>query len=260
MLDNKFLNHPIFLQLPKLAEFYEHLSFNVMGFIPLGTMSIINIDSYIYTSIQGTLDSIHTILLKGRINDGYALLRKYYDATIINTYISLYLEENFSIDNFVVTKIDNWIKGKEHLPEYRIMNDFINKSKKVEKINTILKKDQRYKFLRNRCNDHTHYNHYLNVLYNDNQIYLENRTKYLDRFCEDLQNIFISHFAYTFWINDHYMMSSDYVDCLDCGIEPELDSQYWVVPFVQEIFDSVIKINRMDLADEILKNTCMVLR
>ncbi len=44
------------------------------------------------------------------------------------------------------------------------------------------------------------------------------------------------------------MMLSDYVDSLDCGITPEEGSQYWVAPFVQNIFDLVINKERPDIA------------
>ena len=70
----------------------------------MGTKAILNIDTYIFSSIQGTVDSIKTILTNGRINDSYALLRKYYDSTIINIYSSLYLQDNHSLENFIVEK------------------------------------------------------------------------------------------------------------------------------------------------------------
>jgi hypothetical protein len=52
-------------------------------------------------------------------------------------------------------------------------------------------------------------------------------------------------------------MSSDYIDSLDCGVTPEPDSQYFVAPFVQEIFDTLITKNRADLSTEIKKKTIM---
>ncbi|MBU1297552.1 MAG: hypothetical protein KKB77_00145 [Bacteroidetes bacterium] len=55
------------------------------------------------------------------------------------------------------------------------------------------------------------------------------------------------------------MLSSDYVDSMDLGLTPEEDSQYLVAPFIQEIFDKVIKKNRMDLALEIKSHTAMKL-
>jgi len=259
IIDSTYQEHQVFKQLSEYSGFYKSLSFSIFGFVTQGTNAICNIDSYVYSSIQGTLESIKDILIKGRINDSYALLRKYYDSTIINVYSNLYLDDNFSLENFVVEKIDNWIKGKEQLPEYRVMSQYIRKSKKLSQINELLYRDNTYKSIRDRCNDHTHYNFYQNMLINDNEIYLNNRLDALNTFSKDLENIFILHFSYLFYLNDHYMMSSDYVDSLEYGITPEEGSQYYVAPFIQKIFDDVIKRNRMDLAEEIKKNTSMKL-
>jgi hypothetical protein len=129
----------------------------------------------------------------------------------------------------------------------------------LSKINELLYKDKTYKKIRDRCNDHMHYNFYHNVLLNDNEIYLKNRLESLNTFSKDLENIFVLHFSYLFYLNGHYMMSSDYVDSLDCGIEPKEGSQYFVAPLVQKIFDTVMKKNRMDLAEEIISKTSMKL-
>jgi len=230
-----------------------------MQFVSMGTHSVINIDTYVYSSMQETLKSIREILLQGRINDAYALLRKYYDAAIINIYTNLYLDDHFSIENFIVEKIENWLKGKEQLPDIRSMNNYIQKSEKVSAIYKLLYKDKRYSELRERCNNHTHYNFYYNVLLNNHQMFSEHKVAILNRFAKDLENIFILHLSYLFYLNDHFMMASDYIDCLDCGITPEPGSQYWVAPFVQEIFDNVIKQNRMDLALEIKSKIAMQL-
>ena len=88
---------------------------------------------------------------------------------------------------------------------------------------------------------------------------MKNRTAILNRFSKDLENIFVFHLSYLFYLNDHYMMSSDYVDSLESGLTPEEGSQYYVAPFIQEIFDSVIKKSRMDLAIEIKTKTSMLL-
>lgn len=259
MIDEKYTNHHVFGQLSKYSDFYKDLSFAVMCFKTHGTNGIINIDTYAYSSIRGTIESIKDILLKGRINDSYALLRKYYDSAIINAYSNLYLQDNFSIDNFIVEKIDKWIKGKEQLPEYRVMSSYIRSSDKLKSINELLFQDDRYKKLRDRCNDHTHYNYYHNLLSNDAEIYSNKRIKYLDRFSKDLEDLFILHFAYIATLNDHYLMSEDYVDALEIGMEPQEGSQYFVATFVQKMFSSVIKINRPDLATEIKNKTEMQL-
>jgi hypothetical protein len=124
-MDKAYTEHPVFGLLSKYAEFYGNLSLSIFAFVSMGTKAIINIDTYVFSSMQGTLESIRDILINGHINDAYALLRKYYDAATINIYSDLYLDEHFSIENFVVEKIENWLKGKEQLPDIRGMNNYI---------------------------------------------------------------------------------------------------------------------------------------
>lgn len=259
-MNKEFVEHHVFEQLSQYIEFYDCLAERIFGFVQLGTKAIFNIDTYVFSSIRGTLESIKEILAKGRVNDSYALLRKYYDSAIINIYTDLYLDDNFSISNFVVDKINNWLHGTEKLPEYRVMSQYIHNSPKLSKINQLLYKDSTLRETRERCNDNTHYNSFFNILLNDNEIVLKGRMDSLNKFSIDLDNIFIMHFSYIFFLKDIYMMASDYTDNLDCGLEPEPNSQYLVAPFVQEVFDNVIKKKRMDLASEIINNTPMRLQ
>ena len=120
-------------------------------------------------------------------------------------------------------------------------------------------KDKRYKDIRQRCNDYTHYNFYHNLIINDNQVHLENRVRTLDTFSKDIENILILHFTYLFTIKEDYMSSNDYLDYLEMGQKPPPDSQYWVAPFIQNMFDSVIKKKRIDIATEIIKSSSMKL-
>jgi hypothetical protein len=55
------------------------------------------------------------------------------------------------------------------------------------------------------------------------------------------------------------MVSSDYMDSIEMGIQPEEDSQYWVASFVQEVFNKIIKLKRYDLAEVIKQHTMMQL-
>jgi hypothetical protein len=255
--DKEYQNHEVFADLERYTAFYESLAHSVFGFATAGTRAICNIDSYLFSSVEGTLASIRTILRDGRINDAYALLRKYYDSAVINIYTCLYLQENFSIENFVVKQIESWLRGTDRLPEFRIMSQYIRSSPRVAPITALLFVDDRYKQIRDRCNDHTHYNFYRNVLLNDNQIFLSDRHRALEEFFNDLRDVLILHVAFMFFLNDHYMMSSDYVDCLECGMTPEPDSQYWVAPFVQDIFDQTVKRARPDIAATIKQHSSM---
>jgi hypothetical protein len=257
--DDTNKQHRVFAQLDRYASFYQQLAMSIFSFASMGTKTIYNMDTYVYSSMQGTVESIKVILLSGRINDAYALLRKYYDSAVINIYSNLYLKDNFSIDNFVVEKINAWLMGKEKLPDYREMSQYVKASDMLKPINDLLSKDDRYKHIRDRCNDHTHYNFFYYVMLNDNEIYLKDRDKNLEQIAEDMQDIFILHLGYLFIMNDHYMMSSDHLDALECNMEPEKNSQYWVAPFIQEIFDQVVTPRRGDITSAIKTVSAMQL-
>jgi hypothetical protein len=256
-LEKEYFDHKVFKQLAELTEFYSSLAISTMRFISQGTKAWLNMDTYVFSSIEGTIESIRDILLKGRINDSYALLRKYYDSTVINVYSNLYLKDHFNHKNFVVSQIDNWRNGTETIPEYRVISKYIKESEQLKPITLLLHQDKKYKSIRDRCNNHTHYNFYHNILSNDNQIYFPGRMKLLDAFSADLDNIFIQHFAYLFYLNDHYMMSEDYIDSLDIGMTPEEGSQYEVAPFIQEMFTNVVNAKRPDIGNVLKKNTEM---
>jgi len=259
MLDTDYKKHKIFSELSEYIDFYKLLSDSIFQFCTSGTSSICNIDSYVISSIQGTLESIKLILENGKINDSYALIRKYHDSVVINIYEILYLKDNFSIENFIVKKINDWLHNRKRLPRYRDMMEYICKSQELSRVNKMLDLKGRYQNIRDKCNDHTHYNLFYYMMLNDNQIYLKDRMKFLDELSGDVRDIFIQHFIWLFMLNWQYMMSSDYVDSIECGISPEVDSQYWVAPFVQKVFDRIIKKYRMDLALEIKNTTCMKL-
>ncbi len=259
-LGKEYTEHPIFEQLHFYSEFYSFLSYSAIGWHLNGTRFIMNLDTYTYSSIKGTINSISEILFKGRINDAYSLLRKYYDSIIINIYTNLYLLDNFDFENLVVEKIDKWIKGIDTIPEYRVISKYIKDSSRLISINKLLSIDDRYKQIRDRCNNNTHYNFYSNVLLNDNKIYNPDRVKWLNYFTKDIEDLFIMHFSYIFFLNQHYMTSTDYRDSLEEGLQPEENSEYWVAPFVQETFDKIIKVKRSDIAQEIRNFTILQLK
>src|SRR3990170_5200086 len=259
MINKDYLEHNVFEQLQYYADFYTNLALRIMGFIPHGTNKFFNIDTYMYTSIQGTLESIKNILKNGRINDSYTLLRKYYDSIIINIYSILYLKDNFTFEKFVVEQIDNWIKGKDRLPEFRTMSKYIKSSNQVSGLNKLIEKDFTYMEIRNRCNDHTHYNSYRYVVLNDNSVYNPNQLTILDSFSKDLRNLFIFHLSYVFYLNEYYMSSDDFIMSLEEGLTPEDNSQYYVASFIQDMFDKEIKKYRTDLYELIKSTTSMML-
>lgn len=254
--DKEYQEHAIFNELEQYSQFYDFLSYSIFGWFNMGVQGF-NFESQFLNSMQGTIKSIKILLENKTINDAYALTRKYYDSIVIHIYANLYLEDNFSLENFVVEKINNWLEGKEKLPTYSEMNQYLNSHIKLETINKLLKEKKDIN-LRQRLNDHTHYNYFQYMILNNSGIVLNaHRMKALDQLSNDLKGLFIKHFIWLFTIKDHYMMSSDYIDYLDCGETPPEGVQYDVASFVQEAFDNIIKIHREDLAIELKNSTCM---
>ena len=130
----RYKEHAVFEDLDKFISFYNSLSFSVMSFATLGTKAIINIDTYVYSSIQGTLESIKIVLKSGRLGDAFSLLRKYHDSIILNVYTNLYLEKNRNQEKFVVQEITDWLSGKKKLPDntYGSMSSYIEKSNELK--------------------------------------------------------------------------------------------------------------------------------
>jgi len=255
--DEKYRQHNVFSELDEYINFYRSLSISVMNFATMGTTAVVSMDTYVYSSIQGTVDSIKTLLEKGRVNDCYCLLRKYHDSVVINVYSNLYLQDHRSNESYIVEKINNWLHGKEKLPEYRIMSQYIRKNSVLKELNELLHYDSLYKNIRERCNDHTHYNYFKNVLVNDSEVYLKGRARSLDELSKDLRAIFILHLSYICTVCQHYMMSSDHIDYLECGMLPPADSQYWVAVFFQNAFSKILMKDRPDIGLVILNSTTM---
>lgn len=257
----EYQNHAVFKTIDKGIEFYDHIDYAVMGFATIGTKSIINIDSMLYSSIKGTLESINMVLNKGHIGDAFCLLRKYYDSCILNLYTNVFLGEHKDTANIFVSEVVQWLDGKEKLPHntFKAMRSYLVKSEISKEIIDLVFSNQNYEETRQRCNDYTHYNYFDNVLANDNKLHFYDRVSSLNKFQNDLENILIFHTSCLFHINGHYMAASDYMDALEMGIQPESNSQYWVAPFIQNFFDVLICTKRPDVAIFIKKHTAMML-
>jgi len=251
-----YQDHHVFNTLTQLDEFYGRLADSVFLWTSIGTRALGNIDSYLFSSIQGTLSSIQFSLRDGRINDARALLRMYYDSVVINIWTNLYLDENFSLEEYIVEKVDKWINGGEKLPRFESMVKKLEKSPRLSHVTNVLS-PERYVAIRKRCNDHTHYNFYRTLLLNCRDVNVRTRQNEMDALAVDVKDLFVLHLAYLFTIREHYMSSSDFVDYLEVGIVPEPNSQYWVAPFVQQVFDDVVKPHRPDVASVLIQTTMM---
>jgi hypothetical protein len=259
ILPNEYRNHPVFSELETYMRFYDSVADMIFPIIQTGTSAISNLDAVIMLSMRGTMKSISLQLQEGLINDAYALVRKYHDSIIINAWEMAYLQNHQNMESMIVIKIDGWMKGKGRLPKYEAMMKYLNRVKSLERINALLYKNDYYDRIRMRCNDHMHYNFFHYMYLNDPDSYNPVKLKYLTNFSDAMRHLFIMHWAYTFTLNDYYMRSSDYIDALEVGSAPEVGSENWVSPYIQKTFDTVIKVYRKDIADEIKNSTSMQL-
>lgn len=257
-IDKMYQEHKVFNLLESLIEFYSAEYMMGPDFVTSGVVSgLLNIDHVVCASQAGTLDSIRVVLIEGRINDAYALVRKYYDGIIVGIYVNVYLAENFSIDNFVVEKIQNWVANKEKLPSSEKMLKAIRNYQPLQELEKLFDWDGVYHKIRRLSNGNTHYNKLYYMWLNNNMIYNPKRVKELDNIYSSVQHLFILHFAYMYSLNPQYMMSSDYVDALDIGQQPEENSQYWVASYVREVFEKIVKPKRPDIAEFMKAHTEM---
>ena len=246
--------------LDSLIEFYNSMYMFGLDFITNGIMSgLLNIDYVVCGSLAGTLESVRIVLKQGRVNDAYALVRKYHDGIIATTYINVYIAENYSLDHFIVEKIQKWVQNKQKLPSSEKMLDVIRKHQPLIELEKLFDFDGLYHRIRRLTNGNTHYNKLYYLWLNNNMIHNPNRVKELDNIYSCVLHLFILHFSYMFSLNPEYMMSSDYVDALDLGMEPEEGSQYWVATYVSKVFEDVVAPKRPDIAEYMRNHTEMQL-
>ncbi len=257
--DYKYVNHQIFEELNYYAQFYEYLSDAVMSFSTAGTTAIMSIDTYVFMSMKGTIESINLVLKDGKLNDAYALLRKYYDSVIVNAYTNLYINDNVGRAGYYIAEINDWLHGKKPLPRMPKMSKYLDKSESLSELNTLLKLDNRYDGIRDRCNDNMHYNFFALLMLNEGKIHMKERPRHLEQLRLDIRDVFILNMSYILTIQECYMMSSDYVDYLEMGMTPPEGSQYWVASFVQDMMSNVLSQERPDIFELLKSQTCMEL-
>ncbi len=237
-----YTKHKIFEEIEDYKEFYDSISFSCHCFVPNGVEAMLNYASYIFNSIQSTLDSVKILFENGRINDAYVLIRKLFDDILVEIYIDILRKDYFDYEeNSIVHDANEWIKGKHRIPCLKVIKKTIKDSPTTKDIypffgwDTYLKKD------RELLDDSVHSNRYSKMLINCDQLYIENREKYLDNASAVLKHIFTLHLSFIFYLNPQYMMDSTYIDYLDEGATPPEGSENRIAVYAQEAFDNYIK-------------------
>ena len=259
-------DHIVFTYLDTIKSFYNTLSWcNISGVETTAILSqsiIFSTKTYIYSSIEGTIESISALLRNGRCNDAFALVRKYCDSIILDIYKYILVREiedrfhlELSIECIKDNRIKAWIDSEDALfnekETGKIYAKIADVHPQLTKLFNLTDRDTLYHKLRNICNDNVHYNHLYNMMANDYEMiksHKEMRNFYINSISKAIVLFFTIHFAFIYESNPMIYMSTDYVDHLDCGASPPEGCERWVCQPVQNAFDDVVKPNNPSIA------------
>lgn len=271
--DKSYQSHQVHAYVKTVYEFYHEVGESPVTFGTLGLKGVIDLDRVIFESLAETMDTIFHTLSKGRINDTYALLRKYRDSITAHVYIILYLKNSFSesksnplhdfkVDfeksKYIVQKIQDWIERKEKLPKYSDMILYILNEPFSDEYWALMNK-RYYVDLGKRCNDQLHLNFYGSFFQNIPD-YMYDRTPLLERLSKDIEALFIWHLTYILVFSGNLVVASDHLDYLECGQTPPENSQYWVAPVALKTYDETIRKKFPKLDKLIQDHTYMYLK
>lgn len=216
----------------------------------------------VMTSAELTAGSIISCCESACLADANTLLRKYRDDLFFYLYVSVYDSNNKLGTN--ETKINRMKKQIEHWLENSSsdlhIGDVLKEIGTSPKISAAVKKYNLQSFfddIGGRLNNFVHSNGFeyynLNVnAYSDYEL-IERLKKLLG----DMKFITVTFLFLLILCSPLSVMSTDYIDSLDCNMAPVEGSQYWVAPFVERFLadniDSIYK-NCMDYLKE---NTLM---
>ena len=245
-LPKEYREHEIFTNLESINDLYDFLSNNSFNFPCEGLLlAFSNIDTYIFSSIKGTIDSVRLLLKKVHLNDAFALVRKYFDEIFLDVYLTVYRKEQIRKDpngwGVTVERVKKWMTGTFKMPLYPNMIKYFGRSELYSPLFAFFDFDKRYRQIRDILDDNMHMNSYQLMRFNDNEMHNEYKTRYLNLLSTCICDLFRFHFASCLYLNPHYCVASDYLDYLDMGLTPPQGSQDWVANAAQEMFDKMIK-------------------
>lgn len=258
-IKEKYFGHNVFELLKELKSFYTGMLFNDNTSTIAIVENVINFNSKIYESISNTIDSISILLSKGHISDAASLMRKYNDAVTLHVLLHILsdeeqqkmLEESHTMyDNIV----NSWVYGRGLLMKQE--DSIIPKLKdKDEELTRILFNHFKiYNKGRTIGDDNVHYNTWEAFMINCHQIMdYELALRYLDDMNSSIRLIFSIHFACLAIFNPMSMIDEEAIQTISYG----QDTEYYVTPFVSDMFSKHIKAYDFELAHYLEQRTTL---
>ena len=173
-----YKNHKVFKEIDCMMKLYGNISFACFPFVPSGTSLIMNYVTYTYQAIQGTLESIKTLLEIGRISDAYTLVRKYFDDVMVDLYIDVIRKDGYDWLKFeCVDDVEKWIKSKHRIPPIKKILVTLKNSVCTKELYPYFGWDTYFNQNRTILDDFVHSNRYSLMVLNCSDVYLQNREK-----------------------------------------------------------------------------------
>lgn len=204
----------------------------------------------ILTASELTAGSIISCCESGCMADAYSLVRKYRDDLFFYLYIVVYDSSNKLDGKSLAVEqmqenIERWIKNDLDNLHIGTVLQAIGQSSQARNAVQKYKLRSYFDTLNKKLNDYVHSNGV--AFYNRNfNVYQGSALqKQLEALLNDMRFITITFLFLLTLCSPLSIMSTDYVDCLDCVITPPDGSLYWVAPFVIDFFN-----RNIDLIDE----------
>ena len=200
----------------------------------------------ISTSIEFTVGNIIMCCERACIADANTLLRKYRDDLFFYLYVVVFNSRKYLENSNNITKmeenISRWIQnGLDNLYIQEVLSA-IGKSPELKEAVTAFELQKSFSDIGERLNDFVHGNGYeyynrVVVRYKENECY-----NYAKRIYDDMKYVTVTFLFLLILCSPHLVMSTDYIDYLDCGEVPPKDVQYLVAPFIERFISDNINL------------------
>ena len=216
----------------------------------------------ISTSSELTAGSIISCCESGCMADAYSLLRKYRDDLFFYLYIVVYdscskLDGKSPVVEQMKANIERWINNDLDDLYIGTVLQAMGQSPRVKE--AVQKYDLKsyFEVLGDRLNNYVHSNGVSFYNRNVNAYSEKNLQRLLQTLQTDMRSITITFLFLLTLCSPLSIMSTDYVDSLDCNMTPPDGSQYWVEPFVTSFFKKNIVLIDESCMKYIQDNTLM---
>ena len=215
------------------------------------------------TSCELTSGSIVSCCESGCMADAYSLLRKYRDDLFFYLYIVVYdtckkLGVNIQKTIQMEENIEKWISNDLSDLHIGTVLQAIGQSPWAKEA---VQKYQLKSYLDkigDRLNNYVHSNGVSFYNRNVNAYQEKSLQRQMAALLQDLRFITITFLFLLTLCSPLSIMSTDYVDCLDCNTTPPEGSQYWVAPFVATFFKDNLTLINKNCIDYLRENTPMI--